>query len=119
MNPYKTAAFRKLQKEWYLILLNNGFDDIEVLSEKFKKKDSSYFAKYYTHLNFKFKEEYYWKAREFLKDYIFDTPIEYRVWELHAEGMPIRDIARRCSTLPCRVHAVIARLKSKMLKGEY
>jgi hypothetical protein len=86
------TELKKLQRKWYRILKNKGFDDIEE-NGNLKDFDSTYFVYKYNKVTFEAKEKYYRLARHMLVNYHFDNILEKRVWELHSHGMTYVEIA--------------------------
>ncbi len=97
MNP-KSKDFQALQKTWYKKLKQEGFEDIEQADGHLKLWSAYYFrSKYKTDGDVLFqqaKEEYYRLARQFLHEKSFEDIRTKRIWELHSEGMSIRNIVK-------------------------
>jgi len=60
-------------------------------------------------------EEYYRRAGVFLHEHLFANARERSIWEHHANGVPMREIAKRCRTYVRLVHATVNRLRDIML----
>jgi hypothetical protein len=127
MNPYQTRKFKELQSDWYKKLEESGFEDIEDVSSKeefLKTWHSSYFQKRYEPEVFESNETYYRKARSFLEDTfqnvqygLFEKKLDDVIWEKHAEGISLRDIAKELNLKVHQVHKVVTVLKKRMIEG--
>lgn len=127
MNQFQTKKFRQLQKVWYLKLEETGFEDAEDTNsenEFLKTWHSSYFQTKYDPHSFESKRDYYDCALEFLhRNYqnhqygLFEYNQESRIWELHCEGLSLREIARKLTITVYQVNKVVTSLKQKMLKA--
>lgn len=91
-NPYNSKDFKKLQAVWEKKLEQSGFEDIEQADGNLKTWHSEWY-KYRSGLEVDMgREEYYRHAGYFLYEYQFKNEMERRIWELHAEGLSIRNI---------------------------
>lgn len=94
MDP-KSKEYQKLQKFWYAKLEKQGFYDIEHADEFRTMK--SWAARPGNVMKqparVASEQEYYRVAGHFLNEYEFNTKVDRMVWELHAEGKSIREIA--------------------------
>lgn len=124
-NQFKTKEFKKLNKLWYGKLKKEGFEDIERKDKTGQKEERvvnsplHYIAKNYTLLQFEVKEEYYRMAGQFLHEHKFKSLYEREVWELHSNGVSIRNIvkklkARKQTAYRDLVHGVIKALVTEM-----
>jgi len=104
-NPFKTQQFLELKKEWYEHLENVGFKDIEEdysdsAKACLKRWDSYYFtAKSHGSSTasselFQSKRDYYYYANQFLNEGEFESETVKKIWELHSNGISIRDISK-------------------------
>lgn len=102
-NPYKTQHFLELKKEWYKHLENLGFKDIEEdysdSSKTCLKRWDSYYFTAKSHGShtidlFTSKRDYYYYAHQFLNETEFETETVKKIWELHSNGISIRDISK-------------------------
>jgi len=109
------SAPAALKREWYAKLRASGFQDIETGDEhdgllktdkRFQDGHESADAA---------QAEYYRLASSFLYEHRFKTPRDRRIWEAHAEGVPMREIAKRCRTYVRLVHATVNTLRALML----
>lgn len=115
---FKTPKLRKLQAKWYGKLKKKGFEDIEydedhlkLSSERFVVRNSGAYANP-TLTSAKY--EYYSSCRKFLNEYTFKNKKERAVFELHSEGVSIRDIATKLRLSRRFVHETIKRLVKGM-----
>ena len=121
----KSKKLKALQAVWYKKLKDTGFEDIEDTSndqEFLKSWHSSYFQVRNTPDEFEAHREYYSMAGKFLEDQfkgqqydIFKKNPSGVVWELHSEGLSIRNIAKNLGMKECQVFQIIRTLKNKML----
>lgn len=104
-----------LKREWYARLKASGFEDIETGDEhdgllktdkRFQDGHESVDAA---------QAEYYRLASVFLHEHRFANVRERRIWEAHAGGIPMREIAKRCRTYVRLVHATVNTLRALML----
>lgn len=109
---------------WYKKLAKSGFEDIET-DEQHLKVWSSKFARKTSLDSWQAKASYYTMATNFLNDYPFETPRERIIWEYHANGLSVRDIAitlnkvarsRRTKTNRTTVWLAVKRLESIMYR---
>ena len=111
---------KQLQKEWYHILKEDGFKDIETFSPSMEPNDILAKSKCIRDLNKLVEannEEYYRQARGFLHEYSFKKPIHKLMWELHSEGVSNRLISKHleCVTIS-QVKYLVANTKV-IMKG--
>lgn len=128
MQQRKGKAFLKLQAEWYLKIKQSGFEDIEDVkspNEFIKVWHSSYFQTRYSPNEFEEKREYYDRARAFLEDQmqgleyiLFGKQLERTIWELHSEGLSLREIAREVGVNKDKVQNIVKRVSGKVFKNE-
>lgn len=95
VNPFKTKAFKKLFKKWNNKLEKAGHDEIENFNLEdpafLNKSDASKF-KNVTPEEYESRSLYYSNARSLLHTFAFESSIQKRIWELHADGMSLRQI---------------------------
>jgi hypothetical protein len=111
---------KALQKVWYKKLEDSGFKDIEDINNNIKVWPSiSQRSQEYIEAN----TIYYRMANHFLVDYDFGPDIIDKViWEYHANGISIRDIADALHRAKIKrtgrlvVHKTIQRLQAEMYK---
>lgn len=126
MPQRKDKAFIELQAEWYEKLEKSGFEDIEDTTspnEFLKRWDSSYFKTQSRAAEFHSKREYFDLACSYretkmqgFKYILFGKQLDRAVWELHAEGLSLREIAKEVGKNKTIVHNIVKELSKKMLK---
>lgn len=109
MKPPKPAPkpdskeFKDLQAKWYKKLANTGFADIEQPDGNLKNWALSLIRHDETTENAK--QDYYRLAGQLLhSSYPFQSNTERKIWEMHAEGLSIRDIAKKLKSQRIRAH---------------
>lgn len=116
----KSKEFKALKAKWYKKLKDTGFEDIEQ-DETYLKVWSSYFFKVnYNATLFEAKEDYYRMAGYFLNEHKFESEYDRLVWSMHADGLGIREIAKRLRRKKMKayvtlVHSVVRRLSKVMV----
>jgi len=93
-NPYKTKQFEELKKKWYKKLEKTGFEDIEQADGRLVGKHGEWFKYYHNPTLDLAKQDYFRHAGYFLYEHKFANDFERRIWELHVEGISIRNIAK-------------------------
>jgi hypothetical protein len=90
------AKFKKLRDKWYAKLEKTGFKDIE--DNKYDEPK----LKVYDYLKFKAippdlheaRKKYYSNCRDVLNVHRFESVLHRKIWELHTDGMSLREIER-------------------------
>jgi hypothetical protein len=94
-SPFKTKEFLALKSKWDAKLEKDGFVDIETSDGKLKGiSHADFFKAHYNQIDAQAKEEYYRQAGYFLYEHKFNTELERKIWELHVEGIGIREIVK-------------------------
>jgi hypothetical protein len=125
-----SLKYKKLEEKWYKRLKISGFDDLEqgpgkqdlllraktgdprqMLSKQARASADGHDQK----------QEYYRLAGHFLYEYEFPFTVEQKVWELHSQGISMRDIATRVSSkgkflTVYRVFKIVSALAKQMMK---
>lgn len=118
MSQFNNPKFKKLQNTWYKKLEKSGFEDIEdhrTKDEKLKSWHSMrFFLNYESGTRWRAKETYFQNALWFLENYCFDTSKDKRIWACHAEGLSIRETAKKLNYSRTIVFRAIKRLRSAM-----
>lgn len=114
MSQFKSKKFLDLKDEWYKKLSSEGFEDIEANEDNLKVWSTYYTAKH-RYVTREAKEEYYREAGTFLHEYEFSSELERQIWELHAEGLSLREIVAKLSktgikTYKFRVETIVSKL---------
>lgn len=116
-----TKEFLKLQAEWDKKLKDSGFNDAEQRDGNLKTWSSLFTRQTTADISMEAKQEYYRAAGHFLYSHQF-TAFERKIWELHVEGISIRDIVitlKSCSNIDTykrQVHETVQRLAKLMMK---
>lgn len=120
-------------EEQYLIwnkkLKDSGFEDVETSKGQLKDWTSSRFTKQYNGSNYTEKkayyesvEEYYRQATWFLNEYVFTENVERFIWNLHSQGISMRNISvalkkkRKLKMSATTVNVIITKLVTIMKK---
>lgn len=93
MSQLKTKEFKKLQRKWYAKAKASGFQDIERNEDELHSLTSYAGNNRYNPPRREAWTEYYRLAGQFLNEWKFESASERLIWELHAEGYTIREIA--------------------------
>ncbi len=117
---HRSKSFKALQKVWEKKLSDSGLENIEQPDGNLKLWTSSFFKVRYNATLFEAKEEYYRMASQFLHDHRFEADAHKKMWELHANGVSMRNIActlrkKGIATNKDLVNAVIQDLAKVML----
>ena len=127
MNPFKSPEFKELERLWYDKLKEEGFQDIEESPDKAERgsgermlvRSHSADFKRVPRSNIESSYEYYYFASQFLlHENGFKNEKHRKVWELHCEGVPEREIAEKAWSLqevPSSLHH--RRNKGEKIKG--
>lgn len=135
MGQFDSPQFKKLQAQWYKKLAKNGFKDHETSDERLispasdigqlraLKQITPESRDAYRQIGDSSKLEYYSLASEFLLYFKFKSIKEYKIFELHAQGVPYRGIAKALKRYKgasrSEIARVIAGLAKLMLKGSW
>jgi len=109
----------QLKKIWYAKLKESGFQDIEYYEE------SSYgmnrFDKHPENPEvMQARADYYQMSTHFLSDHSFESDFEKDIWEIHADGISIRNITKvlfekqGIKTSKTKVGKIVKRLEDTM-----
>lgn len=94
--PRLDAPLNEQEAYWYARLAKEGFEDIEDTSSplrplkawhnlKWRNADPQHVASTVA---------YYTKARHVLQSGLFANKLSYRIWELHCDGLGVREIEK-------------------------
>ena len=115
----KTKEFIALQKEWHQKLKDSGFHDLEYYDNNMNPRDMMYREgtklANMGHDKIDSTQQYYLDAGKLLHDYHWPNPIERRIWELHAEGVPHRQIMVDTGASKVKVLNLIKKYKGILL----
>lgn len=123
MSKKKFKTFEELQSFWYGKLAKSGFKDLEAKNGTLKMYATlnPYITKLKTPY-IEFTEEYHRIAGQFLHEHKFESRKDFRIWELHSEGVgapaiaPILKKERFKSCSRSEVQRVTSALTSVMLQ---
>ncbi len=109
--------FDKLQKVWYKKLEKSGFIDIEdtaVEHNPLKRWSSCDFRNKARARRYGPTLDYFTNATHFLHDNLWESEADKKIWALHAEGLSIREIAKKTRYKYRKVQETIVRVKGNM-----
>lgn len=120
MNPFQSPKFKKLQKEWYGRLKDEGFQDAETMREDtmtLKSWHSLYFFSRYGDSPEKIQmgKRYFDLASAFSHEYKFTSEIEKKVWSLFSEGTPCYQIYQILKITEWKARMIIERIHREMM----
>lgn len=111
--------FKKLQADWDAKLKESGFEDIErnhTFLKRFHKDDM---LDTFSNHDGATRMEYFAAAGRFLYDYQWESLVDRTVWELHCQGLSVREIARALKGTEVKskwkAHQIVQRLKTAMV----
>ena len=116
-NPFQTKEFKALHDKWNKKLEKEGLKEIDNTGIS----HADYFRLNYNNIDASSKAEYYRNAGYFLYEHKFKTELERKIWELHAEGVSIRDIVnvlkkQRFKVYKRLIHETLRPMVEKLLK---
>lgn len=85
--------YKKLKEIWYAKLKKSGFEDIEQSDGKLKEWSTRWVRKGFSPIRNQSLESYFHMATRFLNEYPFESELHKIVWEYHANGLSVREIA--------------------------
>lgn len=112
------SNYLKLKAEWYAKLAKEGFFDIEQEDGNLKSWTSSMITRDLKNGRaeaIKSREEYYRAAGQFLWEHKFDSDLERKIWELHANGTSNLSISKTLA-LPRKGKDTIRKVIVKLAK---
>ncbi len=97
--PKKPKTYLELREIWYKKLERSGFKDIEDMTDRDGSKFSIKVTSHSHHLknvkrDWESKTEYFSLAGQFLHNYRFKNNKDKVLWEYHANGLSLSDIAQ-------------------------
>jgi len=124
------TELKKLQKEWYQKLKDDGFEDIEYFDQQGTPQDwlkrSGRFVSLEpgveppqsesVKITSKATRDYYLNATQLLLKVKFKNKTEKLIWESHAEGVTLRAIAKLAGCSHSRVLRIITKIKENHMK---
>lgn len=94
---FKTKEFLELQAKWYEKLKKDKFNDIERNETTLHLSHAGYFSDLRKNPNhpdvIEAKQNYYRLAGQFTHEHKFKSRRQKRIWQLHADGKSVRQIA--------------------------
>ena len=121
MSRLKPQSFPALKAHWYRKLQESGFEDAEDAQGNLKEREPFTLSRgaQGDKTFCDSKETYFRLAGVFLYAHTFETKLERKIWQLHAEGLPVRRIAEICNrsnrkVTRMRVQNTIEKLRVKM-----
>lgn len=118
-SPFKTKKFKALEQKWYKKLAESGFVDAEDTSREdmpLKAWHDQYFRRRYNVTTFAAKQSYYQRCQDFSHSYNFTDLHEKRVWDLHCEGVSVREIGKKLRCGKDEAHEIIFRLRKECFR---
>lgn len=121
-SQFQTKEFKALQARWNKKLEDEGFQDIETPDGRLKGiSHADFFKAHYNQIDAQAKQEYYRCAGYFLYEYKFKNQLERKIWELHVEGIGIREIVKvlkkqKFKVYKRLVHETLRPMVEKLLK---
>ncbi len=122
-SPFKTPEFKKLFQEWNELLKQSGLGEIENFSlpEPMLKTWNSFdwsSESARDPLRMLQARDYYEKAEEILRTYAFKNERQRMIWDLHCDGLSVREIERELTfwlwdTKASTVHYQIQQVQRK------
>lgn len=112
----RTKDFKALERRWYQILAESGFEDIEDTRtpERFLKKWTLKFGTLNPDLIAETRL-YYEEANYLLHRHVFESKTEKLIWKLHCEGLTIEEISFRIRKYKrSMIHNIISKLASRI-----
>jgi hypothetical protein len=115
-----TKPPKQLQNKWSKILKDSGFVDIENNKGNIKEWSRSLFQKkgqYLTELTKQSaKQDYYRLAGHFLYEFTNFTEANKPLWDMHSQGMSIREISKVTGVGKSTVGSMLKSLSNEMIR---
>lgn len=112
---WNSSEFKALKSKWYGKLKKSGFKDAETDEEHLQDWSRTLFSKRPEYDQSK--EEYYRLAGHFLHEHTFQTETDRKIWDLHQNGVSIRNIVKLLKKKRLRVSHVMVFETIKSLAG--
>ena len=125
----KSKELKRLQKEWYKKLKDDGFEDIEYMDKnqdpqewlkgnsKFSPMYDDQMAVIEAEVDHSCTEDYFRAAADLLFEGIFDTEEDRYVWEMHSNGATLRGIAKEIGCSHPRILRIVNKYRKHIVKG--
>lgn len=111
MKFWATPKFQKLQARWYKKLAEFGFYDIEINPNNLRE-DTARVA------DADAIKQYYRQASDYLHTATFNTEREQEMWQLHCEGLSLREIGLEVCLSKSTVQRYLEKHR-KLMKTHY
>ncbi len=115
-NPFKTKAFQKLFQKWNKKLEKQGHEEIEDFTLTDPPLKCWHNSKWKQVESFEETVLYYQLASELLCHFEFENRTHRRIWDLHCQGLSVRQVAlkvNRKKFTKTVVHTVIVGIQKK------
>lgn len=125
-SEFRSKDFKKLKAQWDKKLAASGFEDAEYANGVLKLFHVEYFSDPRRHSDelIKGKQNYFRLAGQFLYSHEFETTTDKLIWQLHADGQSVREIAAymKKKRVPyckrAKIQNVVKRLEKLMIDKE-
>ncbi len=111
---------KKLQAEWEKKLSQSGFKDYETTNRELKQFDGSrFFSRTVPLEQMEATRSYYVRAEHYLNTYDKFTTKSRLVWELHSQGMSVREIETALGISDLKkstIHTTVVKLAKIMME---
>jgi DNA-binding NarL/FixJ family response regulator len=109
---------KKLQDIWNKKLKNSGFVDIEDALGRLKEHSTSItlLSRGWNPVKVETQTRYFQLVGNFLNDNKDFTDIQRIIWEMHGQGLTLRQIAKNINWSKSGVHIIVSKFRKKMLK---
>lgn len=84
---------KKLAEKWEKRLAKDGLGDIEDSKGRLKSWHSFKFQMQFSPEQFAEHQTYYSQCEDLLRSYAFKRPLDHKIWELHSQGLSVRQIS--------------------------
>ncbi len=114
---YETKKFMDLNKKWMAKLDKSGFEEIEDRespNEYLKQWHDSKFAAARSLSQLEETRDYYLAATNLLNTFTFKNGRDRKIWTMHSDGIPERQIAKTLRITDWRVRRLIQLLQPRI-----
>lgn len=117
-NQFNSKQFKALKDKWYKKLEKSGFEDAEKDENSLKSWHSYIFVVEDDTTFQESKKTYYSMAGKFFHDYVFKSKKDKAIWELHSEGISIRNINKTLKKRGFKIYQLYVQSTIKKLVKE-
>lgn len=110
MNRFRNKEFKDLQAYWYDIAKQTGFEDCEYANGVVKTEVNYRAAKLKVKASIK---NYFSLASDILHSHEFKTELEKQIWDLHCQGLSIRETNKQVNCPVSTIHLILKRIQKK------